>query len=336
MGLANASWFRVAETRCALLVAVTSYSVHSQAIVLLCLLVMLVVLVVGQLVFERVWPVRECRSGAGGRHWVVFVAGPAVLGGLLVGGVVLLPFAIVNAAVVRIGSQGFQDVFVVAWLVFWGLSPSLVLGYVSGRWWSFTGAAPVLVLLPFSLLVGSSGNQVTGGDVFLTLPVAAAVAVALSLGSAGRLVRQRGQPSPQPKQRAPQTVATHASSPSERAFTVRVIAAPSAIRPRGPEPVTPKPTRMSGTSASRKPVVPRTPHRQARAVWGLAIGSVWAFMGVAGGLTVAPGDGVDFVIGWVLVAGPIALAIWWLAIFLRSLVQHLRTKHHGGPPAAVH
>jgi hypothetical protein len=241
----------------------------------------------------------------------------------------------VNAAVVRIGSQGFQDVFVVVWLVFWSLSPSLVLGFVSGRWWSFVGAAPVLFILPFGLLVGSSGNEVTGSDVFLTLPVAAAVAVALSAGSAARLVRQRGRPPRQPTPPMAPTVAASASAPFEKASIGR--ATTRAIPSRGPGPATWGSTSLPGRSASDKPSVKRRRPEglQARAVWALVIGSVWVLLGVAGALTVAPGDRVDFAIGWVVVAGPIALAIWLLGQLLRGIIQRLGARHHGGPPASV-
>lgn len=210
------------------------------------------------------------------------------------------------------------------WLSFWSLCPCVVLGYLSGRWWSFVGAGPVLVLLPFALLVGSSGSRVTGGDVFLTLPVAAAVAVALSLGSAFGLARRRrrlAQPG--------------SLQPTIPAAAVDATSAPP--HPSGPEAETLQPTPVAGAPAREQDVKRQSPDdRRAKVAWGIVIGSLWAILGIAGGLTASPADRISGVIGWVLFGGLFALAIWWLGVLLRRLFRRLQGRQRGGPPAAAH
>jgi hypothetical protein len=81
------------------------------------------------------------------------------------------------------------DAFWLPWLATWSLIPCVVLGYLSGRWWSFVGAAPLLALWPLGTAIASGPR-----DYLLTLPVTAAVAVALAFGSALRSARERRRP----------------------------------------------------------------------------------------------------------------------------------------------
>jgi hypothetical protein len=167
-------------------------SLHTESGVLLWLLVGLVVLVVGQVTFRVLGSGPSSRSGGDdGRRWdlAVFGATGAALGGMLLSVILLIPWGVLNTFLLHVSKGPLPDVFWGWWLAGWSLLPCVVLGYLSGRWWSFLGAAPLLVLFPVGI-VFSSGPA----DWFLTLPVTAAVAVALALGSAVRTVRTRGRP----------------------------------------------------------------------------------------------------------------------------------------------
>lgn len=124
-----------------------------------------------------------------GKGWDLAVFGAAVAGlvGLFAGVLLLLPVAALNKYVFHVYSGSPPDAFWLPWMAFWGLVPCVVLGYRSGRWWSFLGAAPMLVLWPL-------GTALEGGhDYLLTLPVTGAIAAALALGSALRSARRRGR-----------------------------------------------------------------------------------------------------------------------------------------------
>jgi hypothetical protein len=165
-------------------------SIHTQSAVALCLLVALVVLVVAQVVVKRARPPSSRRNEGGrtGREHVVWAATPLALGASFASALlVLVPFALASAP------DSIPDSFLVPWVIAWGLVPCAVLGYLSGRWWSFLGALPMVVLWPFGLVVGSTSEDVlTNADLFFALPAAAAMAVALSTGSAVRCWRTRG------------------------------------------------------------------------------------------------------------------------------------------------
>ena len=165
-------------------------SIHTQAVLLLFLLIALVVLVLGQVAIRRALPTSSSRieGGGKGREHVVWAATPLALFMAFASALLLLvPFALASAP------DSLPDSFLVVWVLIWGLVPCAVLGYLSGRWWSFVGAAPMLVLWPFGLVVGSTSEDVvTNADLFFALPAAAAMAVALSLGSAVRCWRRRG------------------------------------------------------------------------------------------------------------------------------------------------
>ena len=164
-------------------------SIQTQTELLLSLVVALVVLVLGQVAIRPARPSGTEDGGTGRKH-VVWAATPLALGMSLAGALLLLvPFAVASGSV--------PDSFLVAWVLIWGLVPCAILGYLSGRWWSFAGAAPMLVLWPFGLVVGSTSEDVvTNADLFFALPATAAMAVALSLGAAVRSWRTQGnQPS---------------------------------------------------------------------------------------------------------------------------------------------
>ena len=164
-------------------------SIQTQAVVALCLVAVLVVLVLGQAAIGRALPTssRPTDGGGNGREHVVWAATPLALFIAFASALLLLvPFALAS------GPDSSPDLLLVVWVLTWGLVPCAVLGYFSGRWWSFVGAAPMLVLWPFGLVVGSTSEDVvTNADLFFALPAAAAVAVALSLGSAVRCRRNR-------------------------------------------------------------------------------------------------------------------------------------------------
>ena len=124
-------------------------------------------------------------SGVDEQRWdlAVFGAVVAALVGMFASVIALLPLAVVNAFV-HVHSGPLPDAFWLPWLAVWSLVPCVVLGYLSGRWWSFVGAAPVLVLWPLGTVLASGPH-----DWLLTLPVTAAVAAALMLGSALRWTR---------------------------------------------------------------------------------------------------------------------------------------------------
>ena len=111
----------------------------------------------------------------------VFGAVVAGLVGMFASVVILLPLAVLNKFAFHVVSGPLPHGFWLPWLAVWSLVPCVVLGYRSGRWWSFVGAAPVLALWPLGTLIASGPH-----DYFLTLPVTAAVAGALALGSALR------------------------------------------------------------------------------------------------------------------------------------------------------
>jgi hypothetical protein len=98
----------------------------------------------------------------------------------------LIPWGVLNTFVLHVSKGPLPDAFWLPWLAAWSLVSCVVIGYRSGRWWSFAGAAPMLVLFPLGIVFASGPAHW-----FLTLPVAAAVAVALSLGSALRSLRGR-------------------------------------------------------------------------------------------------------------------------------------------------
>lgn len=128
-------------------------------------------------------------SEFGGMPWEFLVFGAIVAGcvGMFASLFLLLPIAVLNRYVFHFFSGGPPDAFWLPWLAFWGLAPCVVLGYRSGRWWSFLGAAPVLVLWPL-------GTALTDGrDYLLTLPLTGLIAAALALGSALRWARERGR-----------------------------------------------------------------------------------------------------------------------------------------------
>lgn len=168
----------------------TGTSSHTEAVVLLWLVVGLVGLVVGQVMVSSLGSAPSSTPGVDGRRWDlgVFGATGAALGGMLASVLVLLPVGLVGTFVFHyrgLSSGGFW----LPWLAAWSLVPCVVLGYLSGRWWSFLGAAPLLVLWPFGTVIASGPH-----DWFLTLPVTAAVAVALAFGSAVRAVWRAGGP----------------------------------------------------------------------------------------------------------------------------------------------
>jgi hypothetical protein len=160
------------------------YSIHMLSMVLVCLLAALVVLVVGQLAIMREWPTSaKPTEEIGGipRRWVVFAA-PVVA--LFAAYILAIPLAIAQA----------PSSVETPWMFTWGLVPCVILGYLSGRWWAFAGAAPMLGLMTVGLAAGStSEDTLTNADLFLALPMTAAVAVALSLGSIVRCWRSRGE-----------------------------------------------------------------------------------------------------------------------------------------------
>lgn len=162
-------------------------SLHGESLALFWLLIGLVVLVLGQVTISALWSVPSSTSGGDGRRWdlAAFGATGAALGGMLASVILLVPWGVLNT-VFHLHSGPLTDAFWLPWLAAWSLVPCVVLGYLSGRWWSFLGAAPLLVLWPFGTVIASGPH-----DWFLTLPVTAAVAVALAFGSAVRSVRRR-------------------------------------------------------------------------------------------------------------------------------------------------
>ena len=165
-------------------------SLHTESGVLTWLLVVLVVLVVGQVIIGSVRPVPSSASGVNERRWdlAVFGATGAALGGMLASLIIGVPWAVLNTYVFHLYKGSPPDSFWLPWLAIWSLVPCAVLGYLSGRWWACLGAAPLLVLWPLGTAIASGP-----ADWFLTLPVTAAVAVALSLGSALRSARTLGR-----------------------------------------------------------------------------------------------------------------------------------------------
>ena len=168
------------------MVAVT---VHTEAGALLWLLIVLAVLVVGQATAQWLSPVLPSASRVD--RWLpdmpVFAAAGLALAGMFASMVLLLPWGVMNTFVLHLYKGSPPDVFWTIWLGIWSLLPCVVLGYRSGRWWAFLGAAPVLVLWPIGAVFASGP-----ADWFLGLPVTAAVAVALSLGSGLRVARSHG------------------------------------------------------------------------------------------------------------------------------------------------
>lgn len=160
------------------------YSIHFLSVVLFCLLGALVVLVAGQLAIMREWPTSSAPADeiwGFPRRWVVFAA-PVVA--LFTAYVFAIPLLVVHA----------PDSIVTAWMFIWALAPCVILGYLSRRWWAFAGAAPMLGLMTVGLAAGStSEDTLTNADLFAALPITAAVAVALSLGSIVSCWRSRGK-----------------------------------------------------------------------------------------------------------------------------------------------
>ena len=125
------------------------------------------------------------------RRWdlAVFGAVGAALVGMFASLIIGIPWAVLNTYVFHLYKGSPPESFWLPWLATWSLIPCVVLGYLSGRWWSFVGAAPVLVLWPLGTALASGPR-----DYLLTLPVTAAVAAALALGSALRSARRRRRP----------------------------------------------------------------------------------------------------------------------------------------------
>lgn len=118
---------------------------------------------------------------------VVFSAPVAAVVGMFLSLFLLVPFAVLDKYVFHFVGGSPPDAFLGPWVAFWGLVPCVVLGYRSGRWWSFLGAAPTLVLWPL-------GVALEGGHEYLwALPLTAAIAAALVLGTVLRWARERGR-----------------------------------------------------------------------------------------------------------------------------------------------
>lgn len=131
----------------------------------------------------------ESSSDVDGMRWDLAVFGAPVAGiAVMCSSLFLLvPVAVLNRYVFHFFAGSPPDSFWWPWLVFWGLAPCVVLGYLSGRWWSFVGAAPMLVLWPLGCALED------GQDYLLTLPITGLVAVALALGSVVRWARKPGR-----------------------------------------------------------------------------------------------------------------------------------------------
>ncbi len=164
-----------------------SSSLHGESLVLFWLLVGLVVLVVGQVTVRLLWSVPSSPSRVD--RWLpdapVFAAPGFALAGMLGSVLLLVPWGVLNTFVFHVSKGPLPDAFWLPWSATWSLVPCVLLGYRSGRWWSFLGAAPMLVLWPLGVAITD------GADWFLTLPITAAIAVALSFGSALRSARRR-------------------------------------------------------------------------------------------------------------------------------------------------
>jgi hypothetical protein len=129
----------------------------------------------------------RCGPGVDERRWdlAVFGAVVAALVGMFASVIVLLPLAVLDTFVFHLIDGPLSDAFWLPWLAVWSLVPCVVLGYLSGRWWSFVGAAPLLVLWPLGTVMASGPH-----DWFLVLPVTAAVAASLAFGSTLRYARK--------------------------------------------------------------------------------------------------------------------------------------------------
>ena len=167
-------------------------SLHAQSVVLLCLLVAGAASVIGQVAIQRAWPTSaSVTGGRWSRPGVEWAAMPATFAGVLAGVLTLGPLLLLGP---------IPAALAVPWLIIWGLGPCVVLGYLSGRWWSFVGATPILVLWPLGVMFGSKTDATLNADLFSTLPLTAAIALLLSLGSAAHSGRNRRRPVPEASQ----------------------------------------------------------------------------------------------------------------------------------------